>query len=255
MQSFGFGEQLVRAVDRAGAAWFVGNDVCAALELGNTSMALRRLEEEERDEVSIVDPIGREQRTTIISESGMYALAFTSRKEAAKRFRRWVTQEVLPALRMTGEYRMPANDTRPAPRVVDLEGALGTADDRHAIKTALLTINTYTALYGQSAGRAMLEKLGFPVPGVDMPAVMPQAVAEPGATVPREGDIHVWSTAAKVMPSRRDATNVGELYAHYSRWCGQVGAVAMAPRRFRDMMVMIFGHEEHPELIKVIFGR
>lgn len=250
LQSFGFGEQLVRVVDRAGAAWFVGNDVCAALELSNTSMALARLDDDERSGVSIVDPHGREQQTTVISESGVYSLAFTSRKAAAKQFKRWVTHEVLPTLRQTGEYRMPIAANDRAARVVDLEGALGTADDRHAIKTALLTIQVYKDLYGAQAGRDMLVKLGFPVPGVDLP--LAPSVSGAGSA---EGDLHAWMAACRIAASRRDATHVRELLASYLAWCSLHGFTPMGPERFRKMLIMLFEHEEHPDMIRVAMAR
>lgn len=110
LQSFGFGDQLVRVVDREDGAWFVGKDVCAALELANHRQALSRLEDDERDGVHTMDAIGRAQETTIISESGVYSLIFTSRKAVAVQFRKWVTGEVLPALRRTGRYEIGAND-------------------------------------------------------------------------------------------------------------------------------------------------
>lgn len=249
LQSFGFGDQLVRAFDREGAAWFVGRDVCGALELVNSAMVLSRLDDDERDEVHIVDTIGRNQATTIVSESGVYSLIFTSRKPAAKKFRRWVTQEVLPAIRTTGKYEMPeaAND-----RMLDVAGVLGTNDDRHAIKTALLLINTYKDLYGQQAGRDMLQKLGFPVPGVELPP----APAGPGeAAVQLEGDIHAWAMATGVKASRKEATHLSELFDSYTRWCSATRAKPMHPDRFKAMMITIFNHEEHPEMIRAVVTR
>jgi len=248
LQSFGFGDQLVRVFDRDGTAWFVANDVCASLEIENPRNAMARLEDDEKG-VHTMDTLGGAQQMTIISESGVYALIFTSRKSAAKRFRKWVTQEVLPAIRETGRYEVPppaANEDR----VLDMQGVLGTSDDRHAIKTALLLINTYKDLYGQQAGRDMLMKLGFPVPGVELP----QAPA-PGQTGPVEGDLHQWSMAAGVKPSRRDATHLRELYDSYVKWCSATQATPMHSQKFRDAMVMLFNHEEHPEMIRVVMTR
>lgn len=249
LQSFGFGDQLVRVFDREGSAWFVANDVCGALEIGNSRDAVSRLEDDERGCVGITDAIGRERETTIISESGVYALIFTSRKAAAKQFRRWVTQEVLPAIRTTGKYEMPPTPANDA-RLLDMQGVLGTNDDRHAIKTALLLINTYKDLYGQQAGRDMLMKLGFPVPGIELPPS-----PAPGHTGPVEGDVHQWSLAAGLKPSRRDATHVRDLYESYVKWCSGVGAVPMHAKKFKDAMVMLFNHEEHPEMIRVVLTR
>lgn len=104
---FSFEAQAVRVIERDGQPWFVLADVCRVLEHSNPSVAARRLDDDERDEVNISDPMGREQATTVISESGLYRLILTSRKAQAKRFSKWVTSEVLPALRRTGSYGAP----------------------------------------------------------------------------------------------------------------------------------------------------
>lgn len=251
LQSFGFGEQLVRAFDRDGGVWFVANDVCGALEIANPRNAVSRLADDERDDVHTADTMGRLQKTSIISESGMYALVFTSRKAAAQAFRKWVTSEVLPSIRKTGRFEMPmaANDRK----TIDLEGALGTADDRHTIKTAMLMVQMYNDLYGQQAGREIAQKLGFPLPRVHL-APVANAPAAAGFQVV-EGDLHQWSLAARLKPSRRGATHLSELYASYTKWCGATGAVPMHPEKFKAAMVMLFNHEEHPEMICVILGK
>lgn len=103
---FDFEEQAVRVLMRDGEPWFVAADVCRVLDITNRHDAVGRLDEDERDAVGITDSIGRGQKMTIISESGLYALIFTSRKPEAKRFRKWITAEVLPAIRRTGRYEM-----------------------------------------------------------------------------------------------------------------------------------------------------
>ena len=62
---------------------------------------------DDKDEIPIQDSIGRMQKTPIINESGLYALIFGSKLESAKRFKHWVTSEVLPAIRKTGSYQKP----------------------------------------------------------------------------------------------------------------------------------------------------
>lgn len=112
---FDFEEQAVRVVMRGDDPWFVAADVCRVLELGNTSQSVSRLDEDERDGIISDDTVGRTNRMTIINESGLYALVLTSRKEAARRFRKWITAEVLPAIRRTGRYEAPqpeADSTR-----------------------------------------------------------------------------------------------------------------------------------------------
>ena len=105
---FNFGDQPVRIEDRDGAPWFVLADVCRVLGLMNPSVVARRLDDDERDDLNISDPIGRGQQTTVINESGLYRLILTSRKDTAKQFSKWVTSEVLPSVRRTGSYGAPA---------------------------------------------------------------------------------------------------------------------------------------------------
>jgi prophage antirepressor-like protein len=94
----------VRTIIRDGEPWFVAADVCAVLGIGNSRMATDRLDDDEKDGVSITDTIGRSQTVTAINESGIYSLIMTSRKPEAKVFKKWVTSEVLPAIRRTGAY-------------------------------------------------------------------------------------------------------------------------------------------------------
>lgn len=88
----------------SGEPWFVLSDVCQVLDISNPRDAASRLDPDERDGVGITDAIGRTQQTTVINESGLYSLIMTSRKAEAKQFKRWVTGEVLPAIRRTGGY-------------------------------------------------------------------------------------------------------------------------------------------------------
>jgi prophage antirepressor-like protein len=81
-----------------GDPWFVAKDVCAALEIENSRNATARLDADEKG-VRLVDTLKGKQKLTIVSESGLYALILRSDKPAAKKFRKWVTSEVLPAIR------------------------------------------------------------------------------------------------------------------------------------------------------------
>lgn len=98
----------VRTVEIDGTPWLVGKDVAAALWYKNHKDALdRHVDAEDKrqsDEVVIHDPMGREQHPTIINESGLYSLILSSKMPKAKAFKRWVTSEVLPAIRKTGAY-------------------------------------------------------------------------------------------------------------------------------------------------------
>lgn len=95
----------VRVIMQNGEPWFVGKDVASVLGYSNTKDALiRHIDNEDRDEVVIPDSIGRQQRTNIINESGLYSLILSSKLPSAKHFKRWVTSEILPAIRKHGGY-------------------------------------------------------------------------------------------------------------------------------------------------------
>ena len=101
----------VRSVMLDGVPWFVGKDVAESLGYVDTINALKQHVEDE-DKVMgsqnatpyILDSMGRKQYPTLINESGMYSLIFGSKLESSKRFKRWITSEVLPSLRETGSY-------------------------------------------------------------------------------------------------------------------------------------------------------
>lgn len=99
-----FGE--IRSMTIDGEPYFVGKDVAAALGYTNTRKALADHvdNEDKKDGVTIRDSIGREQNPVIINESGIYSLILSSKLEGAKRFKRWVTSEILPSIRKTGAY-------------------------------------------------------------------------------------------------------------------------------------------------------
>ena len=109
---FDFEGAEVRTLIQHDEPWFVLADVCRVLEIGNSSDAARRLDDDERG-VDSIDTLSGVQQMTIINESGLYSLIMTSRKEAAKRFRKWVTAEVLPAIRKTGGYLVAAPEETP----------------------------------------------------------------------------------------------------------------------------------------------
>ena len=104
----------IRAARVDGEPWFVAKDVCDALGLSNTTEALRNLDADEVSNISnseVAQNGGRAPR--VISEPGFYKLVMRSRKPEAKQFQRWVTHEVLPAIRRTGGYIAAKPDETP----------------------------------------------------------------------------------------------------------------------------------------------
>jgi prophage antirepressor-like protein len=100
---FQFENHSVRVVVLDGEPWFVVLDVCRALEITNAAQAARRIEVEDRCQTEVLTA-GGTQQTWVVNESGLYELVFASNKPEARRFRRWVTSEVLPQIRKTGSY-------------------------------------------------------------------------------------------------------------------------------------------------------
>ena len=91
----------VRIITREGEPWFVAADVCRALENSNNRDALSQLDDDEKG-VTLTDPPGGEQELLIINEPGLYTLVLDSRKPEARAFKRWITHEVIPAIRKYG---------------------------------------------------------------------------------------------------------------------------------------------------------
>ena len=110
---FNFENFSVRVVLLAGVPWWVASDVCKVLEIVEGRRAVSRLDDEDKGGHSMTTP-GGPQTFTIINESGLYSLILTSRKEAAKRFKRWVTSEVLPSIRKHGGYIAGQESMEPA---------------------------------------------------------------------------------------------------------------------------------------------
>lgn len=98
----------VRTIMIDGEPWFVGKDVANALGYARERDAIaNHVDKDDAVKHGVADSIGREQKTTIINESGLYSLIFGSKLESAKKFKKWVTSEVLPQLRKTGSYGTP----------------------------------------------------------------------------------------------------------------------------------------------------
>lgn len=91
---------VVRTVTIDNEPWFVASDICKALEISNVSVAISRLDEDERSKFNL----GRQGEGNIVSEYGLYSLVLASRKPEAKKFKRWVTHEILPSIRKYGVY-------------------------------------------------------------------------------------------------------------------------------------------------------
>lgn len=149
-----FDEKPIRMIVRRGEPWWVLADVCAALGLSNPSMVADRLDDDERDTISLASGIPGNPNKTVVNEAGLYSVILRSDKPEARRFRRWVTHEVIPAIRKTGRYSLTAEARREsaaARNALTAEWHAHGADKFYHFVN--LTKTSYSALYGDSTKR------------------------------------------------------------------------------------------------------
>lgn len=129
LSTFKFESNSIRTLAINNEPWFVAVDICRALNLSSTSMAIANLDDDEKYTLSLtegIEGVGKQvQELNLVSESGMYTLILRCRDAVKKgsvphRFRKWVTAEVLPAIRKTGKYELKT-----------------TADDRTGLRNAV----------------------------------------------------------------------------------------------------------------------
>ena len=185
LRNFDFNSLRIRVVLQNGEPWWIASDVCAVLEHTNPTMALQRLDEDEKSTLSSNE--GGPDRN-IVNEPGLYTLILGSRKPEAKAFKRWVTHKVLPEIRATGGYqaafRVPrtlsealamASEQAKAleckeQEIVALEpkaafcDAVSSSDDCHSVIEAAKILGT-----GQNRLFAWLRKHGYLMPGETLP--------------------------------------------------------------------------------------
>lgn len=152
VQTFPFDSHAVRThVDAQAVPWFCLKDVCAVLEISKYREAANGLENDERVSMK-TDTLGGEQEMTFVSESGLYALIFQSRKPVAKQFRKWVTSEVLPALRRSGFYGQisPAERLRASSQAVYVARLLSTNQDAFVRRYLVDRLQDLSSILGQA---------------------------------------------------------------------------------------------------------
>ncbi|MGH1563090.1 phage antirepressor KilAC domain-containing protein [Mumia sp. DW29H23] len=130
---FRYDEHQVRVVVRDGDPWFVLADVCSVLDLTNPTMVAGRLRVDDLSTAEVIDSMGRTQTARIVSESGLYAVIFQSRKPEALAFQDWVTHDVIPAIRRTGSYGAPVGisfEEMTAQVIAGLQDRIAAAQER-----------------------------------------------------------------------------------------------------------------------------
>lgn len=153
IQVFDFEDNAVRVIEKDGEPWFVAADVARVLEYRDAFNATRNLDDDEKDTHLMSTPSGN-QEMSVINESGLYHLIILSRKPEAKKFRKWVTAEVLPSIRKTGAYVDPGADCRAAD---------GELPDRTFAQWISLIRET-RLLFGRAAARDVWARSPLPAP-------------------------------------------------------------------------------------------
>lgn len=143
------GAQIRVLTDSQGAPWFIAADLCSCLGIRNPSDALSRLDDDEKG-LGSTETLKGQQSLATVNESGLYTLVLSSRKPEAKRFKRWITHEVLPTIRLTGSYAVP--------NLASSQPALP-ANKQDSVNALLLIGQAIAQVPGVKAGIAMAATL------------------------------------------------------------------------------------------------
>jgi prophage antirepressor-like protein len=134
-------DTMVRITDRNGNPWYLATDVCQPVGIKNVSDAVGKLDSDEKG-IVLTDSLSGQQKHLIVSESGMHALVLRSRDAMkagtkAHRFRKWVTDELIPQVRRTGSYQMPgASPVKPQQFIPDKDAELSMERKESLVNTA-----------------------------------------------------------------------------------------------------------------------
>jgi prophage antirepressor-like protein len=157
--NFTFETEMVRVVMQDDEPWWVAGDVSAVLGYSEAAAMTRSLDDDEKG-LQIVQTLGGQQEMTIISESGLFAAILKSRRPEAKRFRRWVTGEVLPSLRKTGRYDMLSDVPKlPSPAIEDAE--------MPRLNAAIGIMREARQIWSREECRHIWIRIGLPAPIAD----------------------------------------------------------------------------------------
>ena len=223
VQSFNFNQNQIQVINKDGEAWFVASEIAAMFGYRDAANLTRILDDDEKGTHN-VSTLGGKQDVSVINESGFYHAAFKSRKAEVKPFRKWVTTEVLPAIRKTGSYQI--SDNLPTKT---------TADDRTPLRQAVAALVgrkgiDYSTAYGMVHQR-------FNVGAIeDIPAEkLPEAVAYVHALTLHTGltgevlDREPLSAPQPALPI--DGNSLADIAAmvYYGTWMIELGKDISAP--------------------------
>lgn len=162
IQVFDFEDNAVRVIEKDGEPWFVAADVARVLGYDITPHATRLLDDDEKG-IHKVDTLGGKQEMTMVNESGLYHLVLLSKKPEAKKFRKWVTAEVLPSIRKTGMYVAPDADVKSADEVRGRDDFADLPD--RTFQQWINLVRETRLLFGRDAARRVWDRSPLPSVG------------------------------------------------------------------------------------------
>lgn len=236
VQPFYFDGHEVRTVqDDRGEPWFVAKDVCAVLGIADHHQAIERLDEDEGGRYTIPTPSGS-QEMKAVSESGLYALIFTSRKPEARAFRKWVTGTVLPAIRKTGRY-VPGDSM-----VVELPRRVRAM--RPHIRVAVLSGAVQAAKMGNLGSDDIYFHLRTLFEIIAGPDQIEERLEGTQRAVRWERHFEDWAEEC-IEKSKGSIVNARELYESFLSYCkSQLGVEGPSQRRFGSWLGQRFYREK-----------
>ncbi len=217
VQSFNFNQNQIQVINKDGEAWFVASEIAAMFGYRDAANLTRILDDDEKGTHN-VSTLGGKQDVSVINESGFYHAAFKSRKAEVKPFRKWVTSEVLPAIRKTGGYQV---------------GQKTTADDRTGLRQAVAALVGRKGINYSSAYSMIHQR--FNVGAIeDLPAEkLPEAVAYVHALTLHTGLTgEVLDAPPKAEPKLPiDGNSLADIAAmvYYGAWMIELGKEISAP--------------------------
>lgn len=159
---FDFETNPVRVVTVGDAPWWVATDISTILGYRNAPDMVRMLDDDQRG-THLVRTLGGDQTLSIVTEGGMFTCVIRSKRPEAKRFLRWITDEVLPSIFRTGRYALPGYDP-PPPQALDFEPA--------RLMAGVAVVREARRLYGPVAARTLWVQVGLPPVTADAEAVL-----------------------------------------------------------------------------------
>ena len=214
--SFSFESFSVRTLGTPELPLFVANDVCSALGFGNGRQAIASHVDPEDLIKSEIETAGGRQTVNCVNESGLYALIFGSKLESAKRFKRWVTSEVLPSIRKTGRYEAQTTITPAEQRAIQREVAIRAHKTSSNYRTIYRAIKAryQIARYDQLPRTQLEDCLDF-IKEVELDVPEVPHTTRPDGGCPHCG-LHPLPTGSIVL-SAREAENL-RTFVYYWRY-------------------------------------